>query len=174
MVSLSCELLCIHSIYTWRAINGWQYGEQNLNWNVFLLLFLYSNSKFIVTCKNGDFECWYIWAHSEEKSSKISNITFAILPFSHQNTLTKLLSWALWSFKIVHSNTKNAKHRVPQSQVCYLRTINSSTLLVHSWFHVKCWCHRALTSDKEQHLARCYLFFVPFACLNPWGTSKDL
>ena len=55
----------------------------------------------------------------KKKISKISNITFAILHFSHQNTLTKLPSWVLWSllllikpsdalFKMVHSNTKNA------------------------------------------------------------------
>ena len=57
--------------------------------------------------------------------------TFAILPFAHKSILTLLpscdeyfgvyLSW--WNhqtrFKMVHSD--NAKPRVRQSQVCYLR-----------------------------------------------------
>ena len=39
------------------------------------------------------FECRYIRTHSEEKPSKIFNLTFAIIcRFSHQNTLTKLPS----------------------------------------------------------------------------------
>ena len=42
--------------------------------------------------KKVNFECRYIRSHSEEKMSKISNITFAILPFSHPNTSIKLLS----------------------------------------------------------------------------------
>ena len=79
--------------------------------------------------------------HSEEKSSKISDNTFAILPFSHQNSLTRLPSRVLWGlprplliwthhmrFKIVHSNTKNAKSRVRQFQVCHLHTTHSSVL----------------------------------------------
>ena len=33
----------------------------------------------------------------KKKPSKISNITFATLRFSHKNTLTKLPSWVLWS-----------------------------------------------------------------------------
>ena len=33
------------------------------------------------------------------------------------------------SFKIVHSNTKNAKSRVRQSQMYYLRTTHSSIIL---------------------------------------------
>ena len=64
--------------------------------------------------------------------SKISNITFAFLPFSPKNDLTKLPSWYLsvyfcwWNHQIhikkVHSNTKNAKSRICQSHMCYLRT----------------------------------------------------
>ena len=53
---------------------------------------LYSNSKFKVTCKNADFEYQYIRSHTEEKRSEISDVTFAILPFSHENTSTKLPS----------------------------------------------------------------------------------
>ena len=92
-----------------------------------LLIFIYFNSKFKVTYKNGDFKCRYIRTHSEEKPSKIFNITFAILPFSHQNTLTKLLSWVLWSLLLLMKPSealqngsfkpKNAKSRVRQSQV---------------------------------------------------------
>ena len=51
-----------------------------------LLKTIYSNSKFKVTCKKiwnlNSFECRYIRTLSEEKSSKIYNITFGILPFS--------------------------------------------------------------------------------------------
>ena len=66
-----------------------------------ILIFIYSNSKFKVTCKNTDFEFWYIRTHTVEKSSKISNITFSILPFSYKNTLTKLPSWVLWSLLLL-------------------------------------------------------------------------
>ena len=45
------------------------------------------NSKFKVTCKNTDFECWYIGTHIKEKPFKISDIEVAILLSSHQNTL---------------------------------------------------------------------------------------
>ena len=93
-------------------------------------MFIYTNSKFKVTYKIADFECRYI--KTEKNPSKISNIIFAILPFSHKNTLTKLPSWVLWSLLLamkpsdvfkngqVHSTTKNAKSGVRQSQVCYL------------------------------------------------------
>ena len=36
-------------------------------------------------------------------------------------------------FRMVHSNTKNAKSRVRQSQVCYLRTPHSSALKVEGY-----------------------------------------
>ena len=38
-----------------------------------------SNSKFKVSSKNADFDCWYIGTHTKEKPSKISNIEVAIL-----------------------------------------------------------------------------------------------
>ena len=64
-------------------------------------IFINSNWKFKVTCKNADFKFWYIRIHSEEKPSKISNITCFYIRhyafFSHQNTWTKLSSWVLWS-----------------------------------------------------------------------------
>ena len=41
----------------------------------------YSTSKFKLTCKNTDRECRCIRTLTKEKLSKISNITFAILPF---------------------------------------------------------------------------------------------
>ena len=79
--------------------------------------------------------------HSEgrlSKMSKISNNTFAILPFSHQDTLTKLSSWVLgvyfswWNhrmrFEMFHSNTKNVKARVRQYQMCCLHTTHLSDL----------------------------------------------
>ena len=95
------------------------------------------------------FECWYIRTHTDEKPSKISNITFAILQFIHRKkTLTKWPSWVLWSllllikpsdaFQMIYSNTKNAKSKVRQPQVCYLRSTHSSALK-HIWliaFHI--------------------------------------
>ena len=66
-----------------------------------LLILIYFDLKFKVFCKNGDFEFRYIKTHSEEKPSEISNITFAILPFSHQNTSTKLPSWVFWSLLLL-------------------------------------------------------------------------
>ena len=40
-------------------------------------------------------------SRAAEKPSKIFNITFAILPFSHQNTLTKMPSRVLWSLLLL-------------------------------------------------------------------------
>ena len=45
-----------------------------------LLIFIYSNSKFAVTCKNADLECRYIVTHTKE-TPEMSNITFVLLPF---------------------------------------------------------------------------------------------
>ena len=60
-------------------------SEQILIENVYLLVSIYSNSKFKVTCKNAHFECLYIGTHTKEKPSKIANIEDAILLSSHQN-----------------------------------------------------------------------------------------
>ena len=49
------------------------------------MIFVYSNSKFEVTCKNADCECRYIWAFTKVKPSKVSNITFTILLFYQKN-----------------------------------------------------------------------------------------
>ena len=53
----------------------WRVGKSTTD--IHLLQF-----KIQVTCKNPNFECWYIKNHTEEKSFKISNIKLAILPFS--------------------------------------------------------------------------------------------
>ena len=62
----------------WRVINGYQHGEQNLSWNVYFIYFNPGTS--IHLQKRG---VWILkhWTHSEEKTSSISNITFAILDF---------------------------------------------------------------------------------------------
>ena len=54
-------------------------------------MFIYSTSKFKVTCKNKNFECCYIRTHTKEKPSKISDITFAIMPFYQKKK--KYLNW---------------------------------------------------------------------------------
>ena len=100
MVSLWC-LLCKCSIYTLKSDQWITIWWAKFELECLLMISIYFNSIFKVTCKNGDFECQYIRTHSEEKSSEISNITFAILPFSHQNILTKLPSWVLWSLLLL-------------------------------------------------------------------------
>ena len=82
-----------------------------------ILIFIYSNSKFKVTCKNEDFECQYT---TKEKPSKTSNITFAILPF-YQKKIFKLnghpeyfgIYYSWWNhqmcFKMVEFNIKKCK-----------------------------------------------------------------
>ena len=78
----------------------------------------------------------YIRTHSEENPSKVSNITFVILPFFVKITfeiLSTLESTSLYEtikmfIKMVHSNPKNAKAHVHQSHVCYLHTTQFSIL----------------------------------------------
>ena len=131
-----CEL-CKCSIYTLKNDQWITTWWANFELECLLLIFIYFNSKFKVTCKNGDFKCQCTRTHSKETMSKISNITFPILPFSHQNTSTKLPSLILRSLLLLmkpsdtlqtHSNPKNAKSRVCQCQVCYLHTTHSSVL----------------------------------------------
>ena len=80
------------------------------------------------------FECRYIRIYSEEKMSKMSNITFAIKHFSLQNTLTKLPTLVLWNpiFLMKPLDTlQDGSFRVRQFQACYLhkthlRALNST------------------------------------------------
>ena len=55
-------------------------------------MFIYSNSKL----KVADFECQYIRTHTKEKSSKISNITFAILPCYKKKKLKYSQLYSNW------------------------------------------------------------------------------
>ena len=105
-----------------------------------LLIFIYFNSKFKVTCRNGDFECWYIRTYSKEKLSKISNITFTDLPFSHWNTLTAILStyfgdYFFWwnhqmGIKMVHFNQNNAKSTFNLKCVTYTQPYFLSLMFI--------------------------------------------
>ena len=54
-----------------------------------LLILINSSLEFKVTCKNAELKCPYIRTHTKEKPSKISNITFVILP-SYQKRIFKL------------------------------------------------------------------------------------
>ena len=138
ILSVWCELLYKRSIYTLKSYQWITIWWARFELECLVLIFIYFNSKFKVTCKNGDFECRYIRTHSEEKTSKISNIAFVILPFSHQNVLTKLPSWVLWNLFLLMKPPdalqngsflhKESKIRVPQSQVRYLHTTRSSAL----------------------------------------------
>ena len=85
MASLWCDLLCKLSINTWKSgqwITIIVSKKLKLEY-LLLLIFIYSNSKFKVTCKNRDIECQYIRTQTKEKTSKTSNITYIKLPFSH-------------------------------------------------------------------------------------------
>ena len=81
MVSLSCKILCRLSICTLESdqwITKWWAKFES---ECLLLILIYSNSKFNVTCKNVDFQCRFIRNRTEENLYKISNITFAILHY---------------------------------------------------------------------------------------------
>ena len=70
-----------------------RYGEQSLRCNVYyILIFINSNAKFTVICKNGDIEYWYISTHTKEKPA---NITLGILLFYQKNIPTKLPCWVI-------------------------------------------------------------------------------
>ena len=69
-------------IFFSKLVRQWKSKEwAKLELQCLPLIFIYSNSKCKVTCKNTDFERWYIRTHAKDKLSKISNITFAILLF---------------------------------------------------------------------------------------------
>ena len=67
-----------------------------------------------VTCKNADFECQYIRTHTKEIPSKMSNITFAILPSYHKKKKKK----------------KKKKKRI-SNQMASLSTVKSTTFDEH-------------------------------------------
>ena len=78
--SLVCALLRKHPIYNSKTvINISRYGGQNLECP--LIIFIYFNLKFKVTCRNKNFECRCIKAHFEKKKSKICTSFVAILLF---------------------------------------------------------------------------------------------
>ena len=67
-----CETIYDKLIYFAKLVRRWKSRE----WAQFelqcLLLFIYANSKFKITCINKAFECRYIRTHTKEKLSKIS------------------------------------------------------------------------------------------------------
>ena len=65
-----------------------------------LLIFIYSNSKFKVTFKKRTLNAGNQNSY-QRKTSKFTNITLAILPFSQKNTLTKSPSLVLWSLLLL-------------------------------------------------------------------------
>ena len=86
---LWCELISIYTLKNqWITIVSKIWVGMSTT-NIHLLPFSHLQKRGL--------ECRYIRTHTEEKLSKISNITFAILPFSHANTSARLPSWALWS-----------------------------------------------------------------------------
>ena len=67
MVSFWYELLCNVLIYTSKTDQWITMWWPKLQLEYLLLLSIYFNLKFKVTCKNGDFECRYTITHSVEK-----------------------------------------------------------------------------------------------------------
>ena len=65
LVSLWCELLYKRSIYTLKTDKWITIWWAKFELKCLLLIFIYFNSKFKVTCKNSDFECRYIRTHSD-------------------------------------------------------------------------------------------------------------
>ena len=126
-VSLYCELLCKLSIYTLKSDQWKTIWWAKIELECLPLIFIYSNSKFKVTCKNADFECRYFRTHTEEKPSENFKHYIRLFAFFSWKTSTKLPSWVLWRLPLLtkasyvlqngSSNTKNAKSRVRQSQV---------------------------------------------------------
>ena len=88
-------------------------------------IFIYSNSKFKVTCKNADFECRNITTHTEENPSKIFNITSAIL--------SKLPPWVLWSllFLMKPSDVLQNDSFLTERTQSSVRQKNGQTLELH-------------------------------------------
>ena len=63
----------------------WKSKEwEKYDWEYLWLKSIYSNSKFNVTIKNADFDCWYIRNHTKDKPSKISNIEVAMANKSYK------------------------------------------------------------------------------------------
>ena len=70
MVTLWCELLCKCSINTLKSDQWITIWWVKFELECLLLIFIYFNSIFKVTCKNGIFVCQYIRTHSEENRVK--------------------------------------------------------------------------------------------------------
>ena len=96
------SLLCTRSMYTLKSAQWITIIMVNKIWvgmsttNILLLQFKSQSH-----LQNGDYKCRYSRTHSKEKASEIFNITFAILSFCYQNTLTKLPSSVLWSLLLL-------------------------------------------------------------------------
>ena len=143
MVSLWWDLLCKCLIYTLKSDQWITIWWAKFELECLLLIFIYFNSKFKVTCKNGDFK---LNAGTSEHIPKKICLKFLTLHlpfclFPHQNIFTwlpglnTLESYFFWwnyqmHFKMVHSNPRKAKSRVCQSHVCYLHTTHSSVLKI--------------------------------------------
>lgn len=91
-------------------------------WEYLPLIFIYSNSKFQVTCRNTYPESWFISRLiPKEKPSKIITLSAHHLAH-HKNTQTEYASWVLSKcaprqFILAQ---KNAKSRDSPIQGCYL------------------------------------------------------
>ena len=116
MVSLCCGYWCYLSVYT-KTKDQWIIIVVSKIIEYLLIIFIYSNSKFVDICKNVDNECQYIRTHTNEKPSYIS---FTILPCCSKEKIPQLNcksesfeSISFWCnhqlcFTIVHFKIKNA------------------------------------------------------------------
>ena len=133
-------------IFFAKLVRQWKLKEwAKFELECLLLIFIYSNSNFKVTSKNGNFECWYLRTHTEEKLSKTSNITFAILSsYQKKKTLNRMpvlstfesitldetirsaSKWLIWTWKTQNLELLNLRC------VTYAQPIPVS-LTAHNW-----------------------------------------
>ena len=99
--SLWCVLLRKRPIYTSKSDRWIPLWWAKFELECLLMIFIYFNSKFKVTCKNEDFECQCIKTHFEKKVSNLYSFSRHFAFFSHQNSLTNLPSWVVWSLLCV-------------------------------------------------------------------------
>ena len=77
-----------------KVMKDKEWAKFELECLLLIPVFIYSNSRCKVTCKNTDLECQHIRIYTKEKPSKISNInTFAILsPYQKKSNFLATLS----------------------------------------------------------------------------------
>ena len=112
--------------------------ERSFELECLLLIFIYFNSKYQSHLQKR--EIWILVCQKSfrRKPSKISDIKFTILSFSHQYTLAILSSWILWTLLLLINSsdvlqkwfilTQGKQNLEFVNLMCYLHTTHSSVL----------------------------------------------